>query len=125
MKFFSILHDCFSPSRRFAKRFAFAFLGFLVIGHLVAPGSEPVASSEEQLVPWETNFEQALADAADQEKNVLLRFTADWCPPCRVMDASVWPEAEVQSALAEKTIPVMVNIDKASSRAMVFRYGIR
>jgi thioredoxin-related protein len=40
---------------------------------------------------WETNFEEAKAQAAKQNKNIVLVFSgSDWCAPCIKLEKMVW-----------------------------------
>lgn len=74
---------------------------------------------------WRTDLDETLAEAKLQNKLVLLRFTADWCAPCRVMDARVWPDASVQTALSDKYLIVKIDIDIKASQIMTQNYGVR
>lgn len=56
---------------------------------------------------------------------MLLRFTATWCAPCRVMDARVWTDPDVKSAVADKFIIVKSDIDEEPSRVLAEKYGVR
>lgn len=51
---------------------------------------------------WKTNFEEAKAQAARENKNILLVFSgSDWCAPCMKLEKVVWNSAIFQSE-AEK-----------------------
>jgi protein disulfide-isomerase len=46
---------------------------------------------------WQTDYEQALAQAGKEKKNVLLDFTgSDWCPYCIQMDKEVLSRPEFE-----------------------------
>lgn len=89
-----------------------------------APSQPAVASKPAEKATWHEDFETALAAAQQQKKPILMRFTATWCVPCRVMDSSSWPDDQVQALLSQKFIPLKVDIDQADSRELVRRYGI-
>lgn len=74
---------------------------------------------------WETDVEKGLKLAAAKERPALLRFTAQWCPPCQVMDRSVFPDREVKAALAERVVPVELDIDEERNAELALRYGVR
>jgi protein disulfide-isomerase len=59
---------------------------------------------------WQTDYKQALAQAAKEKKNVLLDFTgSDWCPYCTQMDKEVLSRPEFEK-FAEKNL-ILVKLD--------------
>lgn len=74
---------------------------------------------------WQTEYEQALALAAEQGRPLLLRFTAEWCVPCQVMERSVFPDRDVTPALAGHAVPEKIDIDDERNAHIARRYGIR
>ena len=74
---------------------------------------------------WLESFDAALAEAADKKVPVLVRFTASWCNPCRMMDARVWPDARVKAAIAERAVPLLIDIDEDANAEVLRRYGVR
>lgn len=75
-------------------------------------------------IHWREDFDAALAEAAKQQRPVLLRFTASWCAPCRVMDARVFPDDRVKSAIKERVIPLKIDVDVEQSATVARRYGV-
>ncbi|MFN5944030.1 MAG: thioredoxin family protein [Phycisphaerae bacterium] len=55
-------------------------------------------------------------------KDVLLYFTATWCPPCKLMKSDVLPQSEVRDAITSRYVPVYIDIDKRPEDAR--KYGI-
>lgn len=74
---------------------------------------------------WQTDLDKALALATSQKRPLLLRFTADWCPPCKVMDRSVFPDPNVKKALAERVVPVILDIDQEQNAELAYRFQVR
>src|SRR5215471_3649400 len=59
---------------------------------------------------WQTNYQQALAQAAKENKQVLLDFTgSDWCPPCMKMQREVLSTPQFESFASKKL--VLVKLD--------------
>lgn len=85
------------------------------------PGPVPA----DQLPAWRDSYETALAESAATGKPVLIDFTATWCPPCKVMEARTWPDEGVRSAIAQRVIPLKLDIDQPASAAASQRYGVR
>lgn len=73
-------------------------------------------------VTWRTDLEAALAEAKTSGKPVLVDFSAEWCPPCKVMKHEVWPDPEVGRLVNTGYVPVLVDIDK--HQALAQRYNV-
>jgi thiol:disulfide interchange protein len=71
---------------------------------------------------WQTDFDKAIAIAAERKQPVLLRFTATWCAPCQIMERSVFPDARVKQLLAENVIPLKLDIDDEANAELAWRY---
>jgi protein disulfide-isomerase len=82
-------------------------------------------SSARPEVAWQTNFDKARGLAVARNLPLLLRFTAEWSVPCRVLDRDVIPNPEVQVALAEKAVPVILDIDDERNRKLTTRFNVR
>lgn len=86
--------------------------------------AETAQAKAEDTIPWQSDLNTAFSEAKKQNKNVLLRFSAEWCPPCRVMDIRVWPDESVQFALASDYVAVKADIDTESGQALAAKYHI-
>jgi protein disulfide-isomerase len=101
-----------------------------ILGALIAPASgadstvpSPVPkSSTDRENPtdagkssgiWQTDYKQALAQAAQEKKRVLLDFTgSDWCPYCIQMDKEVLTQPEFRVFAARKLVLVKLDFPR-------------
>ena len=68
---------------------------------------------------WETDFDQAVAEAKATGKNLLVAINMRGCPPCSMMDRQVLPEPRVRAAIA-LFVPVRVSLDRQPEIAQRF-----
>ncbi|MBI1827525.1 MAG: thioredoxin fold domain-containing protein [Planctomycetes bacterium] len=57
---------------------------------------------------WGEDFKLAMAQAHAANKNVVVDFYLEECPPCKAMDRVVFPNEDVRKALCE-FVPVRLN----------------
>ena len=56
------------------------------------------------------SFDNALELAVEQDKIVMVKFHADWCPTCRQMDKQTFTDPHIQETL-RLFIPIQVDVD--------------
>lgn len=61
--------------------------------------------------------------AEEEEKLVLLYFTAEWCPPCQLMKENVLPEEAVQEAIEADYLFLKIDVDEEPETAT--QYEVR
>jgi thiol:disulfide interchange protein len=79
------------------------------------------------LVDWRGDYTAALAEARQRDQRVLLKFTADWCPPCRWMDRNVFSKPSVAKAIESRYMPVKVDATEEAEpeMRMMQRWAVR
>ena len=90
----------------------------------VAAATSPSDRDAAKDIAWREDYAAALREAQEKDRSVLLRFTASWCAPCRVMDARVFPDERVKSAIADRVVPVKIDADREESAEVAQRYGV-
>jgi protein disulfide-isomerase len=91
-------------------------------------------SSANETAAWQTDYKQALAQAAKEHKQVLLDFTgSDWCPFCIQMDREVLEKPEFMKYADQNLILVKLDFPRkkhlpteeiAQNRALQKQYSI-
>ena len=59
----------------------------------------------------ELSFEAAQQAARSEKKWLLVDFTAEWCAPCKNMDATTWRDPSVEKWLNANTVPIQIDVD--------------
>jgi len=70
---------------------------------------------------WSTDYERALARAAREDKLVVVDFFAEWCGPCKMMDAQTFTDPRVRERLTD-FVPLKIDVDR--QRELATRFGI-
>lgn len=84
-------------------------------------GSKKVDLSAMSAGKWYYNLNEALDVAKAGNKLVMIDFMADWCGPCKMMEAQVFKTDEFKKATANM---VLLKIDVDRQQADAQRYGI-
>ena len=81
-----------------------------------APPKKDVAAkdSQKQLVHW-MGYAEALEKAKSAPRLIFVDLYADWCVPCRIMDANVYSNPTVASLLNSRFYAVKLDADSQDS----------
>lgn len=89
-----------------------------------APAQEVVASEPEARVeapeegkaqskmPWLHDLEEAQAQASQQERDLLIDFSAVWCAPCEEMEKTTFSDPDTVRFLSERFIPLKLDVSE-------------
>ena len=64
-----------------------------------------------QQIEWMHDLEAAQKVATEQDKLILLHFSAEWCRPCKQLETFVFSSSMVAKAINEKLVPVHIDTD--------------
>lgn len=70
----------------------------------------PAASADE--VNWTENLQAARQAAAVSGRPLLMKFTADWCGYCKIMERTTFRDPEVTALVNGYFVPVLIDADK-------------
>lgn len=87
---------------------------------ILITASLPIPAQTAQ-IEWQKDFNKAQTQAREMSRPLLLDFTADWCKPCKMMDAQFWVLPEVVEATRNF---IAVKIDYDREKSLVSRYGV-
>lgn len=70
--------------------------------------------AQNSIVHW-LNFDKAISNAQIEPKLIFVDLYADWCVPCRIMEATVYADSSVAKILNNKFYAVKLNADSKDS----------
>lgn len=85
-------------------------------------GMSGCAESADAEVFRNLSFDDAVSQAKQESKIVLVDYTASWCGPCKKMERDTWPNADVEAWVKEHAVAIQVDVDE--DRALAGRHGI-
>ncbi|AQQ10020.1 Thiol:disulfide interchange protein DsbD precursor [Sedimentisphaera cyanobacteriorum] len=77
-----------------------------------------IFSSGDKLIDWQPYSTAKIQQKTEQQTPVLIKFTADWCTNCHILDSQVFQDEKIASALEEKNVyPVLADTTLSSNPA--------
>jgi thiol-disulfide isomerase/thioredoxin len=84
--------------------------GVITAGILLALTGSSLRAQDGE-IHWYKDLNEAVAAAQQTNQPMMIDFWADWCGPCRMMDAEVYTNPAVIKAFREKMIGVRIHFD--------------
>jgi thioredoxin 1 len=94
-----------------------------LVGVLLAAAVAVCPGIEAAEIPWSTDIEQSLQQAAAGNQLVLMEFTADWCVFCKKMEKNTFTNANVAQRISRNFVAVRVDADQ--NKDLVKDLGIK
>lgn len=82
----------------------------LLVAFLVMTSATQSVAGDE--IPWSTDIEGSLQQAATEGRPVLLEFTADWCMYCKRMEKTTFVDPRVVQCVNQHYVAVRVDADE-------------
>lgn len=73
---------------------------------------------------WEHHWAEAETLAKEQNKPLMVVFSASWCPPCKMMKREVWPDKQVGEVVTAGFVPIYIDVDLPEHAEKVSQYGV-
>lgn len=70
------------------------------------------------------NIKSATALAASSGKNIFIKYEADWCLPCQIMNESVFADQNVQDLLKNEFIFITADFNQEKDREWYLKYNV-
>jgi thiol-disulfide isomerase/thioredoxin len=77
-----------------------------------------------QFLPKETSWSEVLQKAKQENKTFFIDFYTDWCGPCKMMSAKIFPIKSIGDFYNLNFINVKINAEKGEGIEISKQYGI-
>ena len=77
-----------------------------------------------ETIQWLNDLTVGFQKAEQESKPLMIEFTADWCPNCRMMEDSVFSHPEVIRK-AGQFVPIQIDVDKQLGIANQYQANAR
>ena len=81
----------------------------------------PAIADDRPVVFADDTYESARDSAMEQDRTFIVYATASWCPPCKTMKKSVWPDGRVIDWVDQNAVAYYLDVDKEPRQAQALR----
>lgn len=117
------------PTRKKFKQTMLSWLPYIAIPLVVYFGNVEVQSylgkkALEEIELPKLSLEEALSEAAIQDKLVIADLSAIWCPSCRKLDQNVLAKPEVKAAIERDFVFSRIEYESDEGKAFAEKYNV-
>jgi len=80
------------------------FVRIMAVALAVSAGWTFLPASADELIDWQSYDAEAIRTAIEQERPVLIKFTADWCLSCQTVEKIVYSRKEIAELIKQKNV---------------------
>jgi thiol:disulfide interchange protein len=92
-----------------------------------AKEAEAPPAKAESKIAWLRDLDEAQALASEQERDLLIDFSAVWCAPCEEMDKTTFADADTARFLSERFVPLKLDVSEQTDadKALMDRFFVK
>lgn len=108
-----------------------AFLIVVIAGSVIAlnisdSSNQPLTTNEtsnsSSELKWYANFDSAISEAQNADKQIFAVFSASWCPACQQLESETLVDEKVIQKLSQNYVAVKIDVD--TNPELSSKYGV-
>lgn len=98
-----------------------SLMGFALEGDFTIKAAEVKEENQAPSIDWGTSYSEAIDEAAQTGRLILVRITATWCGPCQQMKQLTFADSRVIKLTNSSFVPLLIDADKHPDLVTGFR----